>query len=99
MQHWGIFDAAICHLDGAVVYKSYQVSFSHDVVVGGAYTNHYFSIDEVKGEGLKIFLQECMDGLNGKLASYIKVCIISFQNNPQGMCLYFALVGLPQTIN
>ena len=30
---------------GAVIVKSYQVYFSHGVVVGGAYPNHYFSID------------------------------------------------------
>ena len=42
-------------IDGTVVVKSYQVSFSHIIVVGGAYPNHYFSIGKVKSEGLKLF--------------------------------------------
>ena len=72
-------------IDGKVIVKSYQVPFYHGFVVGGAYPNKYFPIKKVKGEGLRIFLQECLDGLHRKLASEIKVCIISFQNNPQGM--------------
>ena len=73
--------------------------FSHGVVVVGAYPNHYLSINEVKGEGIKLFLQECLYGLHVQLVSEIKVCIISFQNTPQGMFPYFSLIDHHQTIN
>ena len=42
-------------IDDKVIVNSYQVSFYHGVVVGGAYPNNYLFIDEVKGEGLKLF--------------------------------------------
>ena len=42
-------------IDGIVIVKSYQMSFSHGVLVGGAYHNQYLSIDKVKGEGIKLF--------------------------------------------
>ena len=68
-------------------------------MVGVSYPNNYFSIGKVKGEGLKLFFQEFLDGLHGQLTSDIKVYIILFQNTLQGICLYFALVSRPQTIN
>ena len=40
----------------------------------------------MKGEGVELFFQEYLDGIHGKLASEIKVCIISLHNTPQGMC-------------
>ena len=40
-----------------------------------------------------------MNVIHRTLTSEIKVCIILFQNTPQGMYLYFSLVGHPQTIN
>ena len=59
-----VFTAGI---DGTSIVKSYKVYFSHAVVVGGAYTNNYFPIDDVKGEGLKLSFQEYLDGLHGQL--------------------------------
>ena len=56
-------------IDGTVIVKSYQVYFYHSVVIGGVHPNNYFSVNEVKGEGLKLFLQEFLDGLHGKLVS------------------------------
>ena len=40
-----------------------------------------------------------MQGKHRKIAEEIKVCILSFQRIPQGMCLYLVLVGRPQTLN
>ena len=60
-------------IDGIVIAKLYQVPFYHGVVVGGAYPNNYLSINNVKGDGIKLFLQECLDVLHGQLASDIKV--------------------------
>ena len=49
-------------IDGTVVVKSYQVSFSNGVVVGVAHPNHYLSIEEVSLRGLNSF--EVMHGWN-----------------------------------
>ena len=40
-----------------------------------------------------------MRGKLGKIADVIKVCILSFQRIPWGMCPYFVLVGRLQTLN
>ena len=89
---------------GTVLVKSYQILHSHGVVVGGAFPNHYLLYSDVAtgdelGEAMRKFLLECVEGKHGELAAEIKVCIISFQNIPPGMCPYFFLTGHPQTLN
>ena len=91
-------------IDGTVLVKSYQILHSHGVVVGGAFPNHYLLYSDVAtgdelGEAMRKFLLECVEGKHGELAAEIKVCIISFQNIPPGMCPYFVLTGHPQTLN
>ena len=65
----GILVALTAGIDGTAIVKLYQVSFSHCVMVRGAYCNNYLSTNEVKGEGIKLFLQDCLDGLHRQLSS------------------------------
>jgi hypothetical protein len=53
---------------------------------------------------LKLTLRELLgryaNGENGfVLAKEIKIVVVSFQDTPTGMCPYFTLAGLPQTVN
>ena len=93
---------------GIVIVKIYQFYHSCGVVVGGAYLNCYFPFDMTataersiveRGEDIRWFLEEYLQGKYGKIADEIKVCILSFQRIPRGVCLYFVLVGRPQTLN
>ena len=58
----GIHVAFTSGIDGTVIVKSYQVSFSNGVVVGVAHPNNYLSIEEVRLRGLNSF--EVMHGWN-----------------------------------
>ena len=51
------------------------------------------------GDQVKKYLQECVEGQHGGLAAEIKCAVVSFQVAPPGMCPYYTLAGLPQTIN
>ena len=44
-------------------------------------------------------LQECKEGDHGDPAAEIKIAVISLQNTAPGICPYFTLAGLPQSIN
>lgn len=87
--------------DGTVLVKSFQILHSSNVVVGGAYPNHYIPIPTgISGEELAKFLKGCADrDKYGDPAAEIKVCVISFQDTPPSICPYITLVGRPQTIN
>ena len=86
--------------DGTVLVKSYQILHSSNVIVGGAYPNHYIPIpDNFSGDELCTFLKGCVDGkLYGEPAAEIKVCVVSIQDT-HGLSPYFTLVGRPQSIN
>ena len=94
--------------DGTVIVKAYQVYHYCGVVVGDAYPNHYFSFGVTataergtveRGEDIRCFLEEFLIGKHRKFSDDIKACIFSFQRIPRGMCLYFVIVGRPQTLN
>ena len=86
-------------MDATAVVKAHQISSSHGVIVGGAYPNHFISLeDKSKDEALEL-LKECQEGIHGPLANEIKVAVLCFQNTPPGMSPYFVLVGRPQTTN
>ena len=54
--------------------------------------------DESKKEVVEI-LKLCVDGKKGAVASEVKVTVVSFQKTPPGICPYFVVAILPQTIN
>ena len=87
--------------DGTVLVKSFQILHSSNVIVGGAYPNHYISLPSgISGEELAAFLKGCTDGVKyGPPAAEIKVCVVAVQDTPPGMCPYITLVGRPQSIN
>ena len=88
-----------CGVDATALVQVYQISTTHGAIVGGAYPNHFISLeDKTKNETVKL-LKECQEGLHGKLASEIKVAVLCFQNTPPDMSPYFVLVGRPQTTN
>ena len=64
--------AFISGVDGTVIFKLYQVSFSRGVLVGGSCPNHYFSINEVKGEGLKLFFRNSWMDYMGDLSHRLR---------------------------
>ncbi len=88
-------------LDGTVLVKSFQVLHSSNVVVGGAYPNHFIPIPPGSSAvEMGKLLKDCVNGNKyGEPAMEIKVCVISFQDMPPRMCPYFTLVGWPQTVN
>ncbi len=86
--------------------KSFQIHYSSDgnAVVGGVYPNHFLSLPERNsgdgdGDAVAKFLEECVNGKKGEVASEIKVCVLSFQCTPPGTTPYYTLVGQPLTIN
>ena len=87
-------------VDATCVVSAFQLSTTHGVIVGGASSNHYISMDGIDTpEGMKQMLQECKDGDNGDPAAEIKIAVISLQNTAPGLCPYFTLAGLPQLVN
>ena len=87
-------------IDATCVVKGHQICADYGMVVGGASPNHCMSIAHLtSGEDVKSFLKECNDGKHGELAAEVKIAVVSFQTAAAGTCPYFALVGLPQTIN
>jgi len=87
-------------VDATVVVKNVQVAGAHRVVVGLAAPNHFLPIDiNMKSEEWKKYRKGCAEGKEGELAAEIKVCVLSFQNTPKGMCPYLAIAGNPQTLN
>ncbi len=87
--------------DGTVLVKSFQVLHLSNVAVGGACPNH--SILILPGSSaveMGKLLKDCVNGNKyGEPAAETKVCIISFQDRPPGMCPYFTIVGQRQTVN
>jgi hypothetical protein len=89
-----------------VLAKSFQIHYSSNgnAVVGGVYPNHFLPLPKRNsgdgdGDAVAKFLEECVNGKKGEVASEIKVCVLSFQGTPPGTTPYYTLVGWPQTIN
>lgn len=98
----GVSDSRIAFtvgFDGTVLAKSFQVLHTKDgnVVVGGAYPNHFVPLPE-DDTGGKI-LCDYVAGKMGEPAAEIKVGVLSIQNTPARCCPYVTLVGRPQSIN
>ena len=77
--------------DGTVLVKTYQVYHSCGVVVRVAYPNHYFPFNMTctnkrgtieRGEDIRCYLEECLQGKHGKNSDEIKVYIFLFQRIP-----------------
>ena len=81
-------------IDGTVIVKLYQVPFSHGVVVGGAYPNHYLSINEVKVEGLKLFFRNSWMDYMGNLRQRLMFSLSSSRITHKG-CAH----TLPSLVN
>ena len=86
-------------IDATKLVKCYQVSTTHCALVGGAYPNHFVSLEDMDKPNIDRLLKEYRDGIHGPMAEEVKVAILTFQAVPPGMSPYFVLVGRPQTIN
>ncbi len=93
--------AFIAGFDGTVLVKSFQVLHSSNVVVEGAQPNHFIPIPPGSSAvEMGKLLEDCVNGHKyGEPAAEIKVCVISFQDMPPGICPHFTLVGWPQIVN
>ena len=67
--------------------------------MGGAYPQHAIDVSELSTDEIKSRLKTCNDGKCGEKATEIKICVISFQQTPPGICPYLILCGLPQSTN
>ena len=76
------------------------MSTTHGVLVGGAYPNHYISLDGQDKEKIVTLLEEYHAGKHATaLADEVKVCVLTYQCVARGMSPYLVLVGRPQTNN
>ena len=76
------------------------MSTTHGVLVGGAYPNHYISLDGQDKEKVVTLLEEYRAGKHAAvLADEVKVCVLTYQCVARGMSPYLVLVGRPQTNN
>lgn len=83
-------------IDATVLIKAFQVCHCTKTIVGGAYPNHSLRIID----DMAAMLKDCVDGKKyGEPAAEVKVCVVSLQGTPTGMCPYFPLVGRPQSVN
>ena len=62
-------------IDDTLIVKSYRVYFSHGVVLGFSYHNHYLSIDKVKDDGLKLFFRNLYMDYMGNLRQRLRFAI------------------------
>lgn len=88
-------------IDATVLVKAFQVCHSSQAIVGGAYPNHFLPIPErAAAVDVVSMLKDCVENKKyGLPAAEVKVCVISFQDTPPGICPYFPLVGRPQAVN
>ena len=86
-------------IDATKIVKCWQISTTHCVLVGGAYPNHYISLEGLEKESVATLLEECQAGKHGTLADEVKVCVLVFQCGAPGMSPYLVLIGRPQTNN
>ena len=77
------------------------MSTTHGVLVGGAYPNHYISLDGQDKEKVVTLLEEYRAGKHAAvLADEVKVCVLTYQCVAHGMSLYLLLlVGRHQKNN
>jgi hypothetical protein len=74
-----------------------QLSLAYNaVVVGGAYPNHFISVEDKTAKFLKDLIE---DNESTRHAQEIKVVVVAFQIIPISICLYFILAAWPQTKN
>ena len=86
-------------IDATKLVKCWQVSTTHGVLVGGAYPNHYISLEGLDKKSVATLLHEYQAGKHRTLADEVKVCVLVFQCVAPGMSPYLVLVGRPQTNN
>lgn len=86
-------------VDATVVVGGYQYLVTEQAIVGGASPNHSMDVSNLDKDELFAFLKECAAGRKGEKAAEAKIAVVSFQHTPPGICPYFVLAGLPQTIN
>ena len=79
--------------------KCWQISTTHCVLVGGAYPNHYISLEGLDKESVANLLEEYQAEKHGILTDEVKVCVSVFQHVALKMSLYLVLIGRPQTNN
>ena len=86
-------------IDATKLVKCWQVSTTHGVLVGGAYPNHYISLEGLDKEAIATLLEEYRAGKHAVLAEEVKVCVLNFQCVAPGMSPLLVLIGRPQTNN
>ena len=86
-------------VDATVVVKGWQYLPDKNVVVGGAYPNHWLEVNSTDKDDIKNFIKQCLAGEKGVVAEEIKVAVLSFQNTPPGISPYYVIKARPQTIN
>ena len=69
------------------------------MLVGGAYPNHYISLEGLDKETIATLLEEYNAGKHALLAEEVKVCVLNFQCVAPGMSPLLVLIGRPQTNN
>ncbi len=69
------------------------------MLVGGAYPNHYITLEGLDKEAIATLLEEYNAGKHDILAEEVKVCVLIFQCVAPGMSPLLVLVGRPQTNN
>jgi hypothetical protein len=71
------------------------------VMIDSALPNHCIPVPNTEDpDAVKCILQRFAEEKdNFVVAKEIKVVVLSFQNTPKGMCPYFTLASLPQTVN
>ena len=72
---------------------------SENIIVGGAYPKHAIDVSSLDKDEITSRLEACNNDKTSEKATEIKICVISFQQTPKGMCPYLILCGLPQSTN
>ena len=86
-------------VDATVLVKSWQV-YAGTHVVGGAHPKHFLKIDDTwSSEETKNFLQQCLEGKHGELATKVNVSVVLFREVAKDQCTYVNLLARSQTTN
>jgi hypothetical protein len=83
-------------IDATKLPEAKQLSLAHKAVFGGAYPNHFISVEDKTAEHLKGLIE---DNESPRRAQEIKVVVVAVQRAPIGTCPYFILAARPQTKN
>ncbi len=85
-------------VDATVLVEAIQLH--EGVIIGGASPNHFVIVADQGIDEVRELLGRYANGENGfVLAKEIKIGVVLFQDTPTGMCPYFTLAGLPQTVH